>query len=269
MMLAMAALLMAVSGTAQGQEAKSLDCGVFNHLGVNVGVGLEGISVGVATPLTKYLEMEAGVDIVPNVFELSGDLDVPSQDIRVTNQGMASYLTTPDLTVDAKGKFSWTMFHVKANVYPFGDKSGFFVAAGFSFGGRKLAKLSGRSEELRSFADQHPEYRQQILNEVKAELADYDISFNDDFSIEGDVRCKGFRPYVGLGFGRLVPKHRVGFRMEVGCQFMGKMKVYQNDQQLDVRQIVEDAEMDDNISKFIDNWKWYPCLKFSLTGRIL
>ena len=49
--------------------------GIFNHVGLNVGAGTEGIGVGVAAPVTNFLEVEAGVNIMPS-FKLSGDLDV-------------------------------------------------------------------------------------------------------------------------------------------------------------------------------------------------
>jgi hypothetical protein len=57
-------------------------------------------------------------------------------------------------------------------------------------------------------------------------LDKYNVKFDENGDVNGDVRVKKFRPYAGLGFGRLIPKKRVGFRFELGCQFMGKMKVY-------------------------------------------
>ncbi|MQN82601.1 hypothetical protein [Segatella copri] len=74
--------------------------------------------------------------------------------------------------------------------------------------------------------------------------------------------------YLGLGFGRLVPKNRIGCRFELGCQFMGKLKVYQNGNEIDINKALEDAGEDD-LSKFVKDLKVYPVLKFSLTGRIL
>lgn len=264
------AALAITMGMAASLHAQNFERGVFNHLGVNAGVGLEGISIGVATPLTKFLEIEGGVDIMPGMLRVSGDIDVPEQRITVTEQGQSATISTPETSVDAKAKFSRTMIHLKANVYPFGGNSSFFIAAGCSFGGKKIAKLSGRDDELKQWAERnYPEYLQQISGQASADLADYDLKFDDDFAISGDIRCNGFRPYLGLGFGRLVPKKRIGFRTELGCQFMGRMKVYQHGKQLDTAQLLDDADVDDSISKFIENWRWYPCFKLAITGRIL
>lgn len=250
------------------QESKNeLERGIFNHVGINVSAGTEGIGVGVATPLTNFLELEAGVNFMPG-FKLSGDLDVPSKTITVSDGGYSGQIQTPDATVNAKGDFSRTTFNFKAHVYPFGGNSKFFVAAGFSFGGQKIAKITGHSDQISAFVNQHSQYKQQILDQIGAQVGKYNIKFDDNLNVTGDVRSNGFRPYLGLGCGRLVPKNRVGFRVEAGCQFMGKLKVYQNGTEINLKDALNDAGEDD-ISKFVDNWKVYPVLKFSIVGRIL
>lgn len=264
----MAMLAFTCVGSVFAQESKSeFKRGVFNRLGINVGVGTEGIGVGVATPLTNFLEFEAGVNFMPG-FKLSGDLDVPSKTITVSEGGYYRQIQTPDATVNAKGDFSRTTFNFKANVYPFGANTKFFLAAGFSFGGEKIAKITGHSDEIANFVNQHSQYKQQILDQIGAQVGKYNIKFDDNLDVTGDVRCNAFRPYLGLGLGRLVPKNRVGFRFEAGCQFMGKLKVYQNGTEINLKEALDDAGEDD-ISKFVDNWKFYPVLKFSLVGRIL
>lgn len=57
-------------------------------------------------------------------------------------------------------------------------------------------------------------------------------------------------------------------RLELGCQFMDKLKVYQNDTEIDINKALEDAG-DDDLSKFVKDLKIYPVVKFSFTGRIL
>ena len=103
---------------------------------------------------------------------------------------------------------------------------------------------------------------------IYAEIDKYQVDFDDNGDISGDVRVKAFRPYLGLGWGRQVPKtHRLGFRVELGCQFMGKMKVYQNDKEVNINDLGKKG--DDDLSDFIDKVRIYPVVKFSLTGRIL
>lgn len=238
--------------------------GIFNHVGLNVGAGTEGISVGVAAPVTNFLEVEAGVNIMPS-FKLSGDLDV---DINMPQESDIQYPTSG--TIHAEGSFDRTTFNVKANLYPFGGGSKFFIAAGLSIGGEKIAEVNGSSDELRQFSENlpTPELKNQFRKAISANLGGYNLELDENYNLQGDIRCKNVRPYLGLGFGRLVPKNCIGCRFELGCQFMGKLKVYQNGNEIDINKALEDAGEDD-LSKFVKDLKVYPVLKFSLTGRIL
>lgn len=104
-------------------------------------------------------------------------------------------------------------------------------------------------------------------------IGDYNIPFDDNGDIKGGVKVKKVRPYLGLGFGRLIPKGRIGFRFELGAQFQGKPKVYAGDidNVLENKQVTDavDEETKDDIAKVMDWLKVYPVMKFSIRGRIL
>lgn len=264
-LMMMAVLLLAGVGSVMAQS--DYKRGIFNHVGLNVGAGTEGISVGVAAPVTNFLEVEAGVNIMPS-FKLSGDLDV-DVDTRSLQQ-VPGVTYPPSATIHAEGSFDRTTFNVKANLYPFGGGSKFFIAAGLSIGGEKIAEVTGSCDELRDFSKGLPSQalKDQFRKAVTANLGGYNLELDENYNLQGDIRCKNVRPYLGLGFGRLVPKNRIGMRFELGCQFMGKLKVYQNDTEIDIDKALEDAGEDD-LSKFVKDLKVYPVLKLSFTGRIL
>lgn len=241
--------------------------GFLNHVGINVGAGTEGISVGLAAPVTGFFELEAGVNVMPS-FKLSGDLDV---DVNTSSLPQVPNVQFPkEATIHAEGSFDRTTFNVKANLYPFGGGTKFFIAAGLSIGGEKIAEVNGSCDQLREFSQSLPsqELKDQFRQAVSANLAGYNLQFDENYNVQGDIRCKKVRPYLGLGFGRLVPKNRLGMRLELGCQFMDKLKVYQNDTEIDINKALEDAG-DDDLSKFVKDLKIYPVVKFSFTGRIL
>lgn len=241
--------------------------GFLNHVGINVGAGTEGISVGLAAPVTSFFELEAGVNVMPS-FKLSGDLDV---DVNTSSLPQVPNVQYPhEATIHAEGSFDRTTFNVKANLYPFGGGSKFFIAAGLSIGGEKIAEVNGSCDQLREFSQNLPsqELKDQFRQAVTANLGGYNLELDENYNVQGDIRCKKVRPYLGLGFGRLVPKNRLGMRLELGCQFMDKLKVYQNDTEIDINKALEDAGEDD-LSKFVKDLKIYPVVKFSFTGRIL
>lgn len=226
-----------------------------------------GISVGLAAPVTSFFELEAGVNVMPS-FKLSGDLDV---DVNTSSLPQVPNVQFPkEATIHAEGSFDRTTFNVKANLYPFGGGTKFFIAAGLSIGGEKIAEVNGSCDQLREFSQSLPslELKDQFRQAVSANLAGYNLQFDENYNVQGDIRCKKVRPYLGLGFGRLVPKNRLGMRLELGCQFMDKLKVYQNDTEIDINKALEDAG-DDDLSKFVKDLKIYPVVKFSFTGRIL
>lgn len=264
-LMMVAVILLTSVGSVMAQ--KEYKRGFLNHVGINVGAGTEGISVGLAAPVTSFFELEAGVNVMPS-FKLSGDLDV---DVNTSSLPQVPTVTYPtSATIHAEGSFDRTTFNVKANLYPFGGGTKFFIAAGLSIGGEKIAEVSGSCDELRDFSQKlpTPELKDQFRQAVSANLAGYNLQFDENYNVQGDIRCKKVRPYLGLGFGRLVPKNRLGMRLELGCQFMDKLKVYQNDTEIDINKALEDAG-DDDLSKFVKDLKIYPVVKFSFTGRIL
>ena len=222
--------------------------GVANHVGVGVGVGTEGIGVDVAVPVTKYLQARVGFNVMPNI-NINTTADVSSTLIDRPYNGQ----------MDVKGKFSRTTFDFKIDCYPFANASSFFVTAGFSVGGDKLVKITGHSDELKQYNAQGREYN--------VEIGDYQIPVDKNGDVAGGIKVKSFRPYLGLGFGRLIPKKRFGARFEIGAQFQGKPVVYA-DGVGDLTKVV-DQDTDDDISKFMDWLQVYPVMKLSFRGRIL
>ena len=222
--------------------------GVANHVGVGVGVGTEGIGVDVAVPVTKYLQARVGFNVMPNI-NINADVDVAAETAGYNYNG----------TMDVKGKFSRTTFDFKIDCYPFANASSFFVTAGFSVGGDKLVQITGHSDQLKQYIAEGKKYN--------VEIGDYQIPVDKNGDVAGGVKVKNFRPYLGLGFGRLIPKKRFGARFEIGAQFQGKPVVYA-DGVGDLTKVM-DQDADDDISKFMDWLQVYPVMKLSFRGRIL
>lgn len=220
--------------------------GVFNHLGVDVGVGTTGRSFEAATPVTPFLQMRAGVSYLP--------------DFNFTTDATVHYMvSTPvgdqrqDATIDLTGGFGRTQGHVIFNFYPAPMLSSFYVAAGAYFGGSTLVKITGHNDDLAAYA-----------SDGVATIGDYTIPVDKDGNVRGGLRVKGFRPYVGLGFGRPVPKRLLNFNIELGVQFHGRPSLY-----TDYGELGLPIEKDnDDFQKIIDNVKVWPVLTFKLAGKI-
>ena len=251
---------LALLGMQNASAQKVEDYGIFEHVGANLSVGTEGISIGVATPITNYLEVGMGVNFMVAI-KPSGDVSFKGGSVDVPQPGGGTKHYQLD-KLNIKGNFARTTWDFKVSAYPFGTKNDFFVAAGFSFGGKKIATLEGHSDEVATIYQENPTWQ----GTIDAVIDQYSIRIDRNGNADGDLRVNAFRPYLGLGYGRLVPRGRVGFRAELGLQFMGHIKVYQNDNQLDV---MESIKAEDSLSKWVNKLAVYPVLKFMLTTRIL
>lgn len=80
LMMAILCLVFTTSGFAQFKRT------AFNHVGLNAGVGTEGISIGVAAPVSNFVELEAGVDILPKFLSISDKANITT-DASIIVQG--------------------------------------------------------------------------------------------------------------------------------------------------------------------------------------
>lgn len=221
------------------------DYGYFNSLGVGVNVGSSGVGVNLATPIGSYFALRAGVVMMPN-FKINTDVEVNLDDeVPYINADAPSSL---DVTGEMK-RFSGELLF---NFYPI-KKADFFIAAGAYFGGEKLVKISGHSDELVPFSSCSG-----II------VGDYELPVDKNGNVSGGLKVSAFRPYLGLGFGRPVPRKRLGVMFEAGVQFHGTPDVYSDFGSLEA--ITADAE--DTFSDIIEKVKIYPVIKLTLSGRI-
>ncbi len=248
--LSVALAMMTVS--AMFAQSEDLKYGLGNRIGIGVGAGTEGIGVDVSTCLSKYFGVRAGLNFMPDI-NIKTDVDIEP------NTENLPPLSDEESTLNVKGSLKRTTFDLKFDCYPTGGS--FFVTAGFSVGGDKLVQVTG-----------HSDYIQNNLNLAKnygIQIGDYNIPFDENGDVNGGLKVNNFRPYLGLGFGRLIPKNRIGFRFEMGVQFHGKPKVYADGVDTDDLLNQLDDEVSDDITNIMNDFKVWPVVKLSFRGRIL
>lgn len=219
---------------------------IFNHLGVSVHAATTGFGFEVATPITNWITMRVGGTFMPG-FKFSTDVD-------------GEYDTGFEeeyCYIDADASLKRSQGSLIFNIYPFGSRYNFFIAAGAYFGGSKILKITGHSDELEE-AMAH--------GDASVFIGDYQLPVDENGNVRGGLKTKSFRPYLGLGFGRPVPNRRVSFMFELGVQFQGKMKVYTD--YGDIEELPADYN-DDDWQKWMDKLTIYPVMKFTLCGRII
>ena len=211
--------IMCVGNHQMAAQDSSESPGIFNSLAVGVSASTTGIGIDVASPIGSYLAVRAGVSFMPN-FTYSTDVDVDIE---------GSYEGNIPTSIDVEGGMGRTAGEILLNVYPF-KSSSFFVCGGAYFGGGKLIKIKGHSDELAELIKEG--------QEVGIEIGNYRIPVD--------------------------PKKRIGFMFEMGVQFHNTPKVYTNNG--DLSDLT--AEADNDFTDIIDKLTVYPVLKFRLCGKI-
>lgn len=235
--LIVAAMMMVatLSASAFGNEV----LGIGNHIGVGLGVGTTGISVEASTPITRFVQARVGLSILPGIsFKTSADVEYEAQDY------------THESEIDLTGSFKRVQGSVIFNVYPLPVGS-FYVAAGAYFGGSDLLKITGTSDDP-------------ALKEGDVYIGDYLVPLKNG-RVDGGLKVQSFRPYLGIGWGRPVPNHRLNFGVELGVQFHGTPKIYSKNGEIDMSEL----DNDDDFQEIINKVKIWPVLKFTLSGKIL
>ena len=224
----------------QAQENK---LGYFNSLSIGANVGTTGWGIDIATPIGQHFALRAGFTIMPNYsYSDEVDVDIDNYDY--------------ETSMEVEGSIGRTAGEVLLNIYPF-KRSSFFISGGAVFGGDKLIKVKGHSEELVNLMEQ--------AGKAGIEIGDYTIPIDPYGNVSGGIKVSSFRPYVGLGFGRIVPKNkRVGFLFEIGAQLHGTPVVYTDYGNLG--NLLEEA--DNDFSEILDKVTVYPVMRFRLCGKI-
>lgn len=239
----LAALALLMPGTAAAQD-------LFNHLAVNAHVATTGVGVELSTPITKFITMRAGVTCMPGFSfnaEVYGQYYVNGE--------------SNDFTVDLDANLKRTQGSVIFNVYPLAKAkvcSSFFLAAGLYFGGDKLVKINGHSDEI-------AEKINQFNGNPYIELGDYKLPVDENGNVKGGLKVQKVRPYLGLGFGRYVPNKRISVTGELGVQFHGHIKPYTSEGEIEA---FDELTEKDDWKKVMDKLTVYPMLKIVISGRI-
>lgn len=252
-LLLFAMALVSVGVQAQEEEDNNL----FNHLSVGVTAGTPGVGIDVAMPACDFVQLRAGISVFPKI-KFDTDLNLASY---AETDPDDSYLFPSSVGIEAKVGFVTGKFLV--DLYPFSGS--FHITAGAYFGGSSIVKAYNTEDGLlKDVADYNA--RVPESERIGYELGNYLLTPDENGNVNAEIKTSSFKPYVGLGFGRAVPRNRIGFMFELGCMFWGSPKLYCNGEQL----TEEDFGGDEGgVIKTLSKINIYPVINFRLCGRIL
>lgn len=188
------------------------DYGLFNHLSAGLSVGSDGIGINLAAPLGYHFAVRAGYSFMPK-FKYKKGIDLGSNPAFTTS------------VVDLQGKLNMSDFSLLFDYYP-SKKSSFRITAGAYIGKSKVVTI----------ANTNPFVKQSYWGNAGLELGTtasiYDtytvVSDPRTGNVSADVKVNSFKPYIGIGFGRAIPKKRIGVQFDLGVQFWGTPELWTN-----------------------------------------
>lgn len=282
------AVLMAFGWTeASAQEDDQM---IFNHMGVGVSVGTTALGINVSTVLTPYVGIRAGINVWPLLkvgrlmhFRVEDTEREPGYILQHLDEVNAKLeegekvLPSIDdiMDVDLRVLPKLTAGHLLFDVFPFPRHSSFHLTAGAHVGTGTVVNIHNRYDGILlpvtmwNNAMVNPNVQPLVeeygLKRIGLALGDYFIMPDEEGNINAKIRVSGFRPYLGLGFGRAVPHKRIGCQFDLGLQFWGSPRVYVNGEELKPDRVGD--ELDDILS-IVSRIKVFPVLNLRLVGRI-
>ena len=282
-LISVLAVLSMTKAVAQDDEM------IFDHMGVGVSIGTTALGINVSTVLTPYLGIRAGINVWPMVklgrimhFRVEdgrepGYILSHRDEINAKLAEGEKVLPTIDdiMDVDFKVLPKLTAGHLVFDFFPFPHGSSFHLTAGAHIGTGTVVNIHNRYDGILmpitmwNNAMVNPDVQSLVeeygLRRIGLALGDYFIMPDENGNINAKIKVSGFRPYLGLGFGRPVPHKRIGCQFDLGLQFWGSPKVYVNDEELEPEKAGE--ELDDILS-IISRIKVFPVLNFRLVYRL-
>lgn len=221
----------------------------FKHLGVGVEAGLHGFGVDVSMPVVKGLVVKAGYNFVPSGDLFSTQFSIDTKDLKEAQEQYDAVMHFQnkfgdEAVIDAGLQLGLSNIKLLLNWYPF-QSSSFYLAGGFYYapGNKPFISIHGNTtpndwaalQELREkTGDDSYDIALEIANQK------YPVIEKDGCGyMQGDFKMDPLKYYLGLGFGRSVPNHRVGFQFELGTMIYTNAKFYLQDKEVPMADAAE------------------------------
>lgn len=277
--------LLGIQSAAWAQKA-------FQSLAFGIEAGTAGIGVELAMPLvTDHLFIRAGFNAPSIATTLDFDVSMAevNSSIATVNSnleaaGLPDRINTSfdDMKLNVTSTLNLSTVKAMLEYYPF-RKSSFHITAGV-FYGMEGSYLSATATTDKTFWSNYKSLQAEVdaINEKYRDVPGYtpaDIStvnVNTDGQtlqvqekdgagyMEAAIDIPRLRPYLGLGFGRSVPRRRVGLQLDLGAIYMGAPSLSSGNE------VAYDGDAQEVMPNglTLDDFKFWPVASLRLTIRL-
>ena len=244
-----------------------------------------GFGLELATPLGSNFALRGGISLFPLNFKgtikpsiteniknkIDGAINSsPELEAALSQLGLPTRAQDINTDINTTGSLGLTNGKILIDFYPSAEHS-FHITGGLYIGPTDLLKVEGRMDRaievlnvLKSHGFDFFDESFVVDQQIGYQLSGYDIT---DF--RGAVKINSVKPYLGLGFGRAVPKSRVGVSFEIGAFYQGTPKITSDNS--NIQKFVDDKLNDVtgvDITGALNNSLIYPVLSLKLNLRL-
>ena len=232
----------------------------FTNYAVGIDAGTYGFGVWGATNLSPNFVLKAGFNYFG--FKVSESIEIEKMDGYVRETDEKVY----DLKVSF-GQPKLRMPHGKliAEWYPEADGA-FSLAFGTYIGVFDFIAHG----QVKDYEQLVAEHGGQIAFRTKG--LEQELVPRTDGSFDGRIRVGNvIKPYLGIGFGRSIPKNNIGFKLDLGVTYQGNMRFISEQGNIDdLRAALNSQDVPADLGRMniiLDIARFWPVLNFSLSYR--
>ena len=198
---------------------------VFNHLAIGAGAGTDRVSFELAAPLGKHVQVRAGFGTAFGIGVYSSDIDLQDFGIEIPETDYPGVSIDPaSYKAPLNARLARNDARLLFNIYP-SAKRGFHFTVGAYMGTPTLATLGVDASRLLAELEGSGIPQNEI--DSRLSIDGKQVRFDDGMMNAGVGSALGFRPYVGLGFGRPVREdRRVTFSFDLGAIYQGRPEAW-------------------------------------------
>jgi len=249
----------------------------FQHLSVGFEFfSTTGFGIELATPLHSRIALRGGISMFPYRYNAPMEVTVAGDIINKMENAILEDPTITDelarrklpvnprnISSDVHGTASLGLINGKLLVDFYPAKNGsFHLTGGLYIGAGKLVKIEGKMQEAFDVLSVMKKHGYNFSADEF--ISGSNIKARDIMNLDGSISINSVKPYFGFGFGRAVPKRRVGFCMELGAFYQGSPKL--GSENVNIQNLI-DKNLGD-VTELLKKMSLYPVLSFKLNVKL-
>ena len=200
-------------------------------------------------PVVKGLVVKAGYNFVPSGDLFSTQFSIDTKDLKEAQEQYDAVMHFQnkfgdEAVIDAGLQLGLSNIKLLLNWYPF-QSSSFYLAGGFYYapGNKPFISIHGNTTPndwaaLQELREKTGDDSYDIALDIAGQK--YPVIEKDGCGyMQGDFKMDPLKYYLGLGFGRSVPNHRVGLQFELGTMIYTNAKFYLQDKEVPMADAAE------------------------------